>query len=290
MTPTHPTPKRTPDTSGTPTPPIGGQQDKVVLITGASAGIGRSAADRLAARGWTVRGASRRGTNGSGWSALVMDVDSDESVAAGVESVVRANGRLDAVVACAGWGLAGPVEDTPLPDAKAQLETNFWGAVRLTQAALPVMRARGGGRIVLVSSIGGAVGIPFQAFYSASKFAMEGFGEALAYEVAPFDIDVVLVQPGNVATDFTASRRDVPVGVDDPYATANQKAVSKMAADEAAGIDPGSVADTIVRALESRRPPRRLSAGHPGERIGLLAKRLLPYRVFEWGAKGSLGV
>jgi NAD(P)-dependent dehydrogenase (short-subunit alcohol dehydrogenase family) len=291
MTPTPTsTSKPTPDTSNTPTPPIGGQQDKVVLITGASAGIGRSAADRLAARGWTVRGASRRGTNGSGWSALVMDVDSDESVAAGVESVVRANGRLDAVVACAGWGLAGPVEDTPLADAKAQLETNFWGAVRLTQAALPVMRARGGGRIVLVSSIGGAVGIPFQAFYSASKFAMEGFGEALAYEVAPFDIDVALVQPGNVATDFTASRRDVPVGADDPYAAANQKAVSKMAADEAAGIDPGSVADTIVRALESRRPPRRLSAGHPGERIGLLAKRLLPYRVFEWGAKGSLGV
>jgi NAD(P)-dependent dehydrogenase (short-subunit alcohol dehydrogenase family) len=284
------TPDPTPATAGDPTTPNVGQERKVVLVTGASAGIGRAAADRLAARGWTVCGASRRGTDGIGWSALVMDVDSDESVAAGVDSVLGAHGRLDAVVACAGWGLAGPVEDTPLTDAKAQLETNFWGAVRLTQAALPAMRARGGGRIVLVSSIGGAVGIPFQAFYSASKFAMEGFGEALAYEVAPFDIDVVLVEPGNVRTDFTANRRDVPVDADDPYAAATKKAVSKMEADEAAGVDSGSAADTVVRALEARRPPRRLSVGHPGERVGLLAKRLLPYRVFEWGAKGSLGV
>ncbi len=263
---------------------------RVVLVTGTSAGIGRAAADRLAARGWTVSGASRRGTGGPGWEPLVMDVDSDESVTTGVDAVLRTHGHLDSVVACAGFGLAGPVEDTPLVDAKAQLETNFWGAVRLTRAALPSLRDRGGGRIVLVSSIGGAVGIPFQAFYSASKFAMEGFGEALAYEVAPFGIDVVLVQPGNVRTDFTVSRRDVPVGADDPYAAATHKAVSKMEADEAAGVDPGSAADTIVRALEMRRPPRRLSVGHPGERIGLLAKRVLPYRVFEWGAKGSLGL
>ncbi len=195
------------------------------------------------------------------------------------------------MVACAGWGLAGPVEDTPITDAKAQLETNFWGAVRLTQAALPLMRAQGGGRIVLVSSIGGIVGIPFQAFYSASKFAMEGFGEALAYEVAPFGVDVVLVQPGNVRTDFTASRRDVPVGDDDPYCGGHdQRPSPRWRPTRPPESTPGSVADTIVRALESRRPPRRLSVGHPGERIGLLAKRLLPYRVFEWGAKGSLGV
>jgi NAD(P)-dependent dehydrogenase (short-subunit alcohol dehydrogenase family) len=261
-----------------------------VLVTGASAGIGRAAADQLAAHGWTVWGASRRGTAGPGWSALVMDVDDDDSVTAGVDSVLHAHGRLDAVVACAGWGLAGPVEDTPITAGKAQLETNFWGAVRLTQAALPPMRAQGTGRIVLVSSIGGVVGIPFQAFYSASKFAMEGFGEALAYEVAPFGVDVVLVQPGNVRTDFTSSRRDVPLGDDDPYLAATAKAVSKMEADETAGVDARAAADTIIRALESRRPPRRLSVGHPGERIGLLAKRLLPYRVFEWGAKGSLGV
>ncbi len=262
----------------------------MVLVTGASAGIGRATADLLAERRWVVYGASRRGTGPDAWTPLAMDVDRDEDVATGVRRVVEAEGRLDAVVAGAGWGLAGPVEATPLAEARAQLETNLWGAVRVVQAALPHLRAAGGGRVVLVSSIGGVIALPFQAFYSASKFAMEGFGEALAYEVAPMGVQVVLVEPGNVRTDFTANRRDVVLAEDDPYATAARKAVGKMSADEAAGVDPGAVARTVVRALESRRPPRRLSVGHPNERVGLLAKRLLPYRLFEIGAKGSLGV
>ena len=267
-----------------------GREPRVVLVTGASAGIGRAAGDRLAARGWTVYGASRRGTGSGNWTALEMDVDRNDDVISGVERVVAEQGRLDAVVAGAGWGLAGPVERTPLSDAKEQFETNFWGAVRVVQAALPHLRRNGKGRIVLVSSIGGVLGIPFQSFYSASKFAMEGFGEALAYEVAPYGVDVVLVEPGNVRTDFTARRRDVPLADDDPYAAATKKAVSKMEADEAAGVDPGVAADTIVRALESSRPRRRRSVGHAGERVGILGKRVLPYRVFEWGARGSLGV
>ena len=112
--------------------------------------------------------------------------------------MLAGHGRLDAVVACAGWGLAGAVEQTPMADAQDQFETNFWGAVRVVQQALPAMRRQGRGRIVLMSSIGGIVGHPFQAFYSASKFALEGYGEALAYEVAPFGIQVTLVEPGNV--------------------------------------------------------------------------------------------
>src|SRR5580692_4907116 len=188
---------------------MGGPMAKVVLITGASAGIGRACADRLDDKGWTVVGASRRGSTSGRWAPMVMDVDSDESVRQGVGAILAEHSRLDAVVACAGWGLAGPVETTPISDAKDQLETNFWGAVRVVQQALPVMRRQGGGRVVLVSSIGGVIGIPFQAFYSASKFAMEGYGEALAYEVAPFGIRVTLVQPGNVRTDFTSSRRSV---------------------------------------------------------------------------------
>ncbi|HEY7947381.1 MAG TPA: SDR family NAD(P)-dependent oxidoreductase, partial [Acidimicrobiales bacterium] len=157
---------------------------KVILITGASAGIGQACADRLSRGDWSVVGASRRGSSSGDWTPITMDVDNDESVRSGVAGIVGEHSRLDAVVACAGWGLAGPVELTPIADAKDQLETNFWGAVRVVQAALPVMRRQGGGRVVLISSIGGIVGIPFQAFYSASKFAMEGFGEALAYEVA----------------------------------------------------------------------------------------------------------
>ena len=263
----------------------------VVLITGASAGIGLACADLLHQQGWKVFGASRRGNSPEGWSPLTMDVDRDASVEAGVRSVAEGEGRLGAVVACAGWGLAGAVEDTPIDQAKAQFETNFWGAVRVVQAALPVMRRQGGGRIVLVGSIGGVIGLPFQAFYSASKFALEGYGESLAYEVAPFSIDVTIVEPGNVKTDFTASRRTVepPTGKSE-YVAASTKAIGKMAHDEAKGVPPAAIAATVAKVLTARRPPRRISAGSVDERVGPLAKRILPYALFERMAKGSLGV
>ena len=261
-----------------------------VLVTGASAGIGRACAEELHAAGWAVTGASRRGSAAPSWDGLVMDVDDDDSVRAGVAGVLAAAGRIDALVAAAGWGLAGAAEHCTITEAKAQLETNFWGCVRVVQHVLPAMRAQGGGRIVLVSSIGGVIGIPFQAFYSASKFALEGFGEALAYEVAPFGIRVTLVQPGNVRTDFTASRRLAEAAGDPVYEAALSKAVGVMARDETNGVPAAQVAAVVRRVLESPRPPRRVSAGKAGERAGLLAKRLLPFRAFEAAARGSLGV
>jgi NAD(P)-dependent dehydrogenase (short-subunit alcohol dehydrogenase family) len=261
------------------------------LITGASAGIGLACADRLPDSGWTVIGASRRGTSSGAWTPMVMDVDDDVSVRRGMAEIVAEHSRVDAVVTCAGWGLAGPVEQTPIAEAKDQLETNFWGSVRVVQEALPTMRGQGGGRVVLISSIGGVIGIPFQAFYSASKFAMEGYGEALAYEVAPFGIHVTLVEPGNVRTDFTSSRRDVatPPG-DDTYTVAVTKAVGLMEKDEANGVDPDNVAAVVERVLHAWRPRRRVSVGKMEERIGIMGKRVLPYRLFEKAAKSSLGV
>jgi NAD(P)-dependent dehydrogenase (short-subunit alcohol dehydrogenase family) len=265
--------------------------DEVVLITGASAGIGLACADRMHRRGWNVFGASRRGTSPGGWTPMVMDVDSDRSVAAGLASVLAEHHRIDAVVAGAGWGLAGAAEQTPVTDAHEQLETNFWGAVRVVQGALPIMRRQRRGRIILISSIGGVVAIPFQAFYSASKFALEGYGEALAYEIAPFNIQVTMVEPGNVRTEFTERRREVGApGGDDAYSSAVAKAISTMAADEANGVPPDQVAAVVQRVLESRHPPRRVSVGKFDERIGIMAKRLMPYRLFERAAKGSLGV
>ena len=264
---------------------------RTVLVTGASAGIGMACADRLHAAGWGVTGASRRGTSASGWSGLVMDVDDDESVRSGVAGVLESAGRIDAVVAAAGWGLAGAAECSSMPEAKAQLETNFWGAVRVVQQVLPAMREQRGGRVVLISSIGGVIGIPFQAFYSASKFALEGYGEALAYEVAPFSVHVTLVQPGNVRTDFTASRRMAAAAeADATYSAAASKAISLMERDERNGVPADDVAGVVLRVLSSSRPPRRVSVGKAGERAGLIAKRLLPFRAFEAAAKSSLGV
>ncbi len=153
------------------------------------------------------------------------------------------------------------------------------------------MRKQGRGRIVLLSSIGGVIGIPFQAYYSASKFALEGFAEALAYEVAPFGVQVTLVQPGNIATDFTASRRLARASqAGTGYAAALSHAIGVMERDEANGAPAGLVAATVQRVLDASRAPRRVSVGKAGERAGLIAKRLLPFRVFEAAAKGSLGV
>lgn len=261
----------------------------MALITGASAGIGRATADLLAARGWTVVGASRRGTGGQGWTGLVMDVDSDASVRAAVEDVLTEHGHVDAVVAGAGWGLAGPVETTTMEEARAQVETNFWGCVRVTTELLPSMRAHGAGRIVLVSSIGGLIAIPFQAYYSASKFALEGWAEATAYEVSPFGVHVTLVEPGNVRTDFTANRRRAaaPPG---SYDQAVRHAIEVMERDERDGADPRDVARAVARVLDAQHPRRRVSVGKAAERVGLVAKRALPHRWFEAAARGSLGV
>ncbi len=261
---------------------------RTALVTGASAGIGWACAQQLAKEGWEVYAASRRGTAPEGCRGVVMDVDDDRSVTEGTAEILAGAGTVDAVVTCAGWGLGGAMEDTPLADARAQMETNFWGTVRVLQAVLPSMRAAGGGRVVLMSSIGGVIALPFQSFYSASKFALEGLAESLAYEVAPFGVKVSLVQPGNIKTDFTARRRTLPGS--QAYEGAMSKAISVMERDERNGAPASDVAKAVSRLLTSSRPPRRISVGRAGERVGLVAKRALPFSLFQAAAKGSLGV
>ena len=268
-----------------------GYVDKmVILVTGASTGLGRAIADLLYESGWQVIGSSRYEITGVDWQWVRMDVDDDSLVAEAVGSIVEQHGRLDAVVHCAGWGLAGAAEQTPIADAKAQLETNFWGAVRVANAVVPIFRQRGGGRLIFMSSIGGLIALPFQSFYSASKFALEGYAEALAYEVAPFDVKVTLVEPGNFKTNFTASRRMVPTPESDVYAQAREKAISLMVHEEQHGADPDSIAKAVETLLASAKPPLRVSVGKFNERAGLVAKRLLPFSLFGRAARSSLGV
>ena len=137
-----------------------------------------------------------------------------------------------------------------MEEARAQVETNFWGCVRVTAELLPAMRTQGSGRIVLMSSIGGLIAIPFQAYYSASKFALEGWAEATAYEVAPFGVHVTLVEPGNVRTDFTENRRHV-VARPGPYDRAVHRAIEVMERDERDGADPVDVARAVARVLDA---------------------------------------
>jgi len=144
---------------------------------------------------------------------------------------------------------------------------------------------------VLMGSLGGLIGLPFQAYYSASKFALEGFAEALAYEVSPFGASVTVVEPGNAVTGFTQNRRrEDPIGTGSPYARANAAAVAAMERDERRGAAAGQVAAAVERVLSADNPPRRISVGKPDERLGVFAKRFMPYRLFERLARGPLGL
>lgn len=268
---------------------------KVVLITGASSGIGKACAEHLAARGYRVFGAQRHlpaaETAARGVEMLAMDVNDDHSVDQGVRALVAQAGRLDAVVNNAGNALMGAVEDTAIDEAKAQLETNFFGVLRVCRAALPIMRRQGGGHIVNISSLAGVLGLPFSGLYSASKFALEGMSESLRLETRHFGIRVVLVEPGDFQTQLPLVRRTTQAAADnDAYRDAFTKFKAQQAKDESGAPTPEAVALLVEGILRDPAPRLRYSVGMLGQRIVIPLKRLLPQRLFEWVLCRALGL
>jgi NAD(P)-dependent dehydrogenase (short-subunit alcohol dehydrogenase family) len=259
----------------------------VVLITGASSGIGLAAAQRLHARGARVWGASRRMVAGEiPW--LAMDVTDDDAVAAGVAAVMEKEGRIDALITCAGYGIAGAIEDTSTAEAQAQFATNFFGTFSVVRAVLPAMRAQGGGRIVMVGSIAGRIALPFQGFYCASKFALEGFAESLRMEVKPFGIGVSLIEPGDFKTDFTAARvRVAGANATSPYYAVYERALKQMEEEERCGPAAAIVADRILALLDGKRPPLRVRVGRFVQKFAVSLKAVLPEAIFEKLIMGS---
>jgi len=215
---------------------------------------------------------------------IKMDVHFDNSVGRGIEWVLEQEGRLDVVVNNAGFGLAGAVEDTSIEEAKAQLETNFFGALRVCRSALPIMREQGGGYIVNISSLAGRIGVPFQALYSASKFAIEGLTEALRLEVRPFGIRVVLIEPGDFATEFTQHRRrTIQSQGNSACRERYETALRIMEASEAEGGTPEAVARLLERILEDPSPRLRYTVGPLVQRAAAELRKIVPARLFEWG-------
>jgi NAD(P)-dependent dehydrogenase (short-subunit alcohol dehydrogenase family) len=256
----------------------------VVLVTGASSGIGKATADLLAADGCRVYGASRTAPEvEAGYPCLHMDVGDEGSVAEGVACVLEHDGRIDAVVNCAGFGIAGAVEETSIEEAKGQFDTNFFGVLRVCRAVLPSMRERRRGTIVNMSSIAGRVSLPFQAFYSASKFALEGMTEALRMEVRPFGIHVVLVEPGDTRTRFTVNRRKTAGSLCEAsaYRAAFADAMGIVEVEEQAGVDPGPVAKVVARVVRASAPDLRYTVGPTMQRLAPLIRGVLPYSVYE---------
>jgi NAD(P)-dependent dehydrogenase (short-subunit alcohol dehydrogenase family) len=205
-----------------------------------------------------------------------------ESVARGVRHVIDAAGRIDVLVNNAGMGLAGAVEDTTPEDLTEQLDTNLLGPLRLVRAVAPHMRAQGAGRIIQISSLAGRIGVPYQGAYAASKFALEGLSEALALELRPFGIDVVLVQPGDMRSGFGAARRWTDAArTSSVYHARATHAVAAMEQAEQNGPPPERAARLVARILAARRPRLRYVCATPTERFALMLQRLLPGRLFE---------
>lgn len=271
---------------------------RVALVTGASSGIGRACAEHLARSGFRVYGTSRRAAAlppagiqageafGPRFSMLRMDVTDAQSIDDGVGWILQREGRLDILVNNAGMGIAGPIESTSLEEAKKQFEVNFFGVFGLCRAVLPTLRRQGGGYIINIGSIGGAIAIPYQAFYSASKFALEGLSEALRLEVGPLGVRVVVVEPGDHKTRFTENRQPIARANEESiYSRPFRSALTRMMEDEQAGPDPDKIACLVHRIVDTRSPRLRYTVGKAEQRGAVWIKRLLPYSVLERGIR-----
>lgn len=258
------------------------QTAEVVLVTGSSSGIGEACCKRLN-RNRLVYGASRTDTKRKGWSYVKMDVTDEESVIAAVNSIMLREGRIDAVIHCAGLSLAGPVEETTCDEAVKHFETNYFGTVRVVTAVLPIMRRQASGKIIIIGSIGGLIGLPYVGHYSATKFALDGLAEALWHEVQPFGIHVSVVHPGDINTPIGEHRifRQI-ASPDSDYRSAFEKATESYAAAEKRARGPEMIARKIESILGRKRPRMRYVVGTPLEVLGVWAKNALPSEAFAY--------
>ena len=264
----------------------GGAAGQTVLVTGASAGIGKATVERLLKEGYSVYAASRRveqmrDLEDMGAVALEMDVTKEEDVVAGVDRIAAERGGVDILVNNAGFGLYGAVEDIPLDDARYQFEVNLFGLARLTQLVLPHMRERGSGKIVNVSSVGGRMYTPLGAWYYATKHALEGWSDCLRWELKRFGIDVIVVQPGLIRTEFSGVMRGPMLEYSQKSAYGGiVEGLTGRSTNYGGGSEPSVIADTVLKAVRARRPRTRYAAGRYA-RSALLLRKLVSDRMYD---------
>lgn len=264
------------------------QYGRVVLITGASSGIGKSMAEYLKDKGYKVYGTSRKpqdanncikSENSGGFlKMLQMDICSMDSVKNVVSYIAGNEGTIDIVVNNAGMGIAGPVEETSPDEAFKQFDTNFFGMHRMIRQVAPIMRAQKNGLIVNISSLAAQFPIPYQSMYSASKAAIEAVSEVLRIELKPYGVKVVIIEPGDIKTGFTDSRIiAADAGEKSTYKEAFKKSLGVMINDETNGPDPIVVTRLLYRILGRKNPPVRVAVGLK-YKVFIFLKRLLPER------------
>jgi NAD(P)-dependent dehydrogenase (short-subunit alcohol dehydrogenase family) len=261
-------------------------KQKVILITGASSGIGYDTAERLAKQGHKVYGAARRmdkmlPLKDLGVIPIQMDVTDDASMVAGVNAVLKAEGRIDVLVNNAGYGYFGAIENVSMEEARRQIEVNVFGLGRLTQLVIPHMRQQGSGRIVNVASIAGKLAIYFGGWYHVSKFAVEGFSDALRMELKPFGIDVVIIEPGAIRTDWgiiaAEHLAESSKGTVYEEASMNEAKIMKYGYSSKLLSPPSVIAKAICKGVNRKHPKARYRTGR-GSHSMVFLHWLLPAR------------
>ena len=263
--------------------------DKTAFVTGASAGIGEATARALLAAGYRVFAGARRldrmaGLAAAGATLLKLDLTDDVSIVAAVNTIKNEARRIDVLVNNAGYGSYGALEDVPVDEGRRQFEVNAFGLARLCQLVLPMMRAQRSGKIVNVTSIGGKIWEPLGAWYHATKFAVEGLSDCLRVEVAPFGVDVIVIEPGAIRTEWAGIARDglLQMSGGSAYAELAKRHARMLATADTSSLasPPEVVARTIVRAVTARRPKTRYATGG-GARTILFLRKILPDRMFD---------
>ena len=262
---------------------------KTALVTGASSGIGEETARTLHKLGYTVYAAARRTDRleqltPTGIHALTMDVTDDESMSSGIEKIIAETGRIDVLVNNAGYGSFGAIEDVPIDEARRQFEVNVFGLARLTQLVLPHMRAQRSGTIINISSIGGRFTTLLGGWYHASKHAVEALSDALRMETTPFGIDVVVIEPGLIRTEWSGIAANHLEETAEGSAYASQiKAVANSMRSESTNkrqSPPSVIADTVEKIVTARKPRTRYVVGFAAKPLVTL-RHILPDRAFD---------
>ena len=258
-------------------------QPQVILITGASSGFGKITAQMLSEQGHIVYGTSRKPSEDMNQvKMLVVDVTNSFSVCQAVERILSEQGRIDVLINNAGIGIGGALELATEEEVNIQMNTNFFGVVNMCKAVLPSMRKARKGKIINISSIGGVMGIPYQGFYSASKFAVEGYSEALALEVYPFHIKVCVVEPGDFNTGFTDNRNiSEQTRLDADYGESFLKSLEIIEKEERNGCHPRKLGAAICEIVERTNPPFRTKVGPWIQVLFAKSKKWLPDAVMQ---------
>lgn len=253
----------------------------VVFITGISSGFGLETAKLLSQQGYTVYGTARRAMNlPPDIYCLNVDVRDHKAVEKAIAEIIEREGRIDVLINNAGMGIGGPLEFATEEEIREQMDTNFMGLVHCVDAVLPHMRNKGYGKIIAISSIGGLMGLPFQGFYSASKFAIESYCEALRLETKQFGVKVVVVRPGDFATGFTGSRKKTIHAEASQIYTSYAESMAKVEHDETGGLKPQVLARRISRILRKKNPLYGYVVASFEQRLSVFLKRVLPAKWF----------